>query len=60
MREVVGTGVVACVNGVSGSACASKRFVRDSVAEVNMKVEAVAQSLEATQEQTEVWRGRKT
>jgi outer membrane protein OmpA-like peptidoglycan-associated protein len=52
MREVVGTVVVACVIGVCGSGCASKRFVRDSVAEVNKKVEAVAQSLEATQEQT--------
>ncbi len=52
MREVVGTVVVACVIGVSGSGCASKRFVRDSVAEVNKKVESVAQSLEATQEQT--------
>ena len=52
MREVVGTVIVACVIGVSGSACATKGFVRNSVGEVSKKVESLSQSLEATQEQT--------
>lgn len=35
-----------------GSACATKKFVRDSVTEVNTRVESIGQSLEATQQQT--------
>jgi peptidoglycan-associated lipoprotein len=44
--------VVVCVMGLTGSACASKGFVRDSVGDVNDKVESLSQSLEATQQQT--------
>lgn len=44
--------VVVCVIGLAGSACASKGFVRDSVGDVNDKVESLGQSLEATQQQT--------
>jgi outer membrane protein OmpA-like peptidoglycan-associated protein len=44
--------VVVCLMGLIGSACASKGFVRDSVGDVNEKVESLSQSLEATQQQT--------
>jgi outer membrane protein OmpA-like peptidoglycan-associated protein len=37
---------------MAGSACATKGFVRESVGEVNSKAEAVAQSLETTQQAT--------
>ena len=43
--------VVVCLMGLIGSACASKGFVRDSVGDVNEKVESLSQSLEATQQQ---------
>ena len=44
--------VVMCLIGLTGSACASKGFVRDSVGDVNEKVESISQSLETTQQQT--------
>jgi peptidoglycan-associated lipoprotein len=44
--------VVVCVIGVSASACASKKFVRESVGDVNEKAESLSQSLETTQQQT--------
>ena len=52
MRTGIKSVVVVCVIGFSGSACASKGFVRDSVGDVNDKVESLSQSLEATQRQT--------
>ena len=44
--------IAVCVIGLTGPACASKGFVRDSVSDVNDKVESLSQSLEATQQQT--------
>ncbi len=54
MRRALTSGlvVVVCVIGLAGSACATKRFVRESVGDVNNKVETLSQSLEATQQQT--------
>ena len=52
MRQVVRAVVVVSVMAVAGSACATKGFVRQSVGEVNEKVETLGQSLEATQQQT--------
>jgi peptidoglycan-associated lipoprotein len=43
---------VVCAIALFASACATKGFVRDSVSDVNQKVESLGQSLEATQEQT--------
>ena len=43
---------VACLIAVSATACATKGFVRESVSDVNAKVESLGQSIEATQEQT--------
>jgi len=44
----------------AGSACATKKFVRGQVDEVNGKVETLGQSLEATQQQTKENAGRIT
>jgi peptidoglycan-associated lipoprotein len=52
MRQAVLSLVVVAVVAFAGSACASKGFVRESVGEVNDKVETLGQSLEATQQQT--------
>lgn len=52
MRIAFRSIVMVCAIAVFGSACASKRFVRDSVGEVNQKVESLGQSLEETQQQT--------
>ena len=52
MPTVMKSLVVMCLIGLTGSACASKGFVRDSVGDVNEKVESISQSLEATQQQT--------
>src|SRR5262245_11320283 len=52
MRDAAKCVVVVCVMAVSGSACSTKGFVRDSVGDVNNKVESLGQSLEATQQQT--------
>ena len=52
MRRALKSGLVVCVIGVAGAACATKGFVRQSVGEVNDKVETLGQSIEATQQQT--------
>jgi peptidoglycan-associated lipoprotein len=52
MPTVMKSLVVMCLIGLTGSACASKSFVRDSVGDVNEKVESISQSLETTQQQT--------
>jgi peptidoglycan-associated lipoprotein len=52
MRDTATFVAVVCVMAVSGSACATKGFVRESVGDVNSKVESLGQSLEATQQQT--------
>src|SRR5438067_7454948 len=41
-----------------GSACASKKFVRTSVGEVNEKVDSLGRSVEETQERTRRNEGR--
>ena len=52
MRQVISSvGMVAILAG-AGSACATKGFVRESVGEVNDKVETLGQSIETTQQQT--------
>src|SRR5919204_5730494 len=43
---------------IGGSACASKKFVRTSVAEVNDKVDSLGRSVEETQERTRRNEGR--
>jgi peptidoglycan-associated lipoprotein len=43
---------------IGGSACASKKFVRTSVAEVNEKVDSLGRSVEETQERTRRNEGR--
>ena len=52
MRLAIRLGMMVAVAGIAGSACATKGFVRESVGEVNQKVETLSQSLEQTQEQT--------
>jgi len=52
MRQVVRTVALVTVMAAAGSACATKGFVRQSVGDVNDKVETLSQSLEATQQQT--------
>ena len=46
------------VMAVSGTACASKKFVRTSVGEVNDKVDSVGRAVEETQERTRKNEGR--
>src|SRR5919199_6032846 len=46
------------VLAIGGTACASKKFVRTSVGEVNDKVDSVSRSLEETQERTRRNEGR--
>jgi peptidoglycan-associated lipoprotein len=50
--------VPVAVMAIGGSACATKKFVRTSVGEVNDKVEATNRSLEETQERTRRNEGR--
>ena len=52
MRQALKSGLVLCVIGMTGAACATKGFVRESVGEVNDKVETLGQSIEATQQAT--------
>jgi peptidoglycan-associated lipoprotein len=52
MRQVLNPMVVICAIAVAGSGCATKGFVRESVGDVNDRVESLGQSLEATQQQT--------
>jgi TolA-binding protein len=58
MRHLLITLMVASVTAGAGSACATKKFVRGQVDEVNGKVETLSQSLEATQQQTKENAGR--
>lgn len=50
MRSVIVSGLIVCAIGLTG--CATKGFVRQSVSEVDDKVETLGQSIEATQQQT--------
>jgi peptidoglycan-associated lipoprotein len=52
MRAIARAIAVMSVVEFAGSACASKRFVRESVSEVNDTVETLSQSIEETQQQT--------
>ncbi len=52
MRQLLITVAAVSVIAGAGSACATKKFVRTQVDEVNGKVETLGQSLEATQQQT--------
>ncbi|GAC1462804.1 MAG: hypothetical protein PVSMB1_13360 [Gemmatimonadaceae bacterium] len=52
MRQLLITIAAVSVMAGAGSACATKKFVRTQVDEVNGKVETLGQSLEATQQQT--------
>ena len=52
MKQIGRTLVVVLAMAFAGSACATKGFVRESVGEVNDKVETLGQSLEATQQAT--------
>ena len=52
MRAIAKAIAVMSVVAFAGSACASKRFVRESVSEVNQTVETLSQSIEETQQQT--------
>jgi outer membrane protein OmpA-like peptidoglycan-associated protein len=51
-RRIVGTLAAAGFILVGANACATKGFVRNSVNEVNTKVETLSQSIESTQEAT--------
>jgi peptidoglycan-associated lipoprotein len=52
MRQLLVTIAAVSVMAGAGTACATKKFVRTQVDEVNGKVETLSQSLEATQQQT--------
>src|SRR5262245_57002252 len=52
MRQLVVTLAAISLMAGAGSACATKKFVRTQVGEVNTRVETLGQSLEATQQQT--------
>jgi len=58
MRQLLITLTAVSVMAGAGSACATKKFVRGQVDEVNGKVETLGQSLEATQQQTKENAGR--
>ena len=58
LKFVVAVPVI--IVALGGSACATKKFVRTSVGEVNDKVDAVGRSLEETQERTRQNEGRIT
>jgi peptidoglycan-associated lipoprotein len=60
MRQLLVTIMAVSVGVGAGSACATKKFVRGQVDEVNGKVETLGQSLEATQQQTKDNAGRIT
>jgi len=60
MRRLLITFAAVSVMAGAGSACATKKFVRGQVDEVNGKVETLGQSLEATQQQTKENAGRIT
>jgi peptidoglycan-associated lipoprotein len=52
MRQVITVMLAVSMAAAVGSACATKKFVRESVGEVDQKVDALGQSLEATQQRT--------
>jgi peptidoglycan-associated lipoprotein len=52
MGRALTSGFAACLLALAGTACATKGFVRESVGDVNTKVESLGQSIEATQEAT--------
>ena len=58
MRRFLVAGAIAVVAVGGSTACATKKFVRTSVGEVNDKVEATNRSLEETQERTRRNEGR--
>ena len=58
MRQLLITLTAISVMAGAGTACATKKFVRGQVDEVNGKVETLGQSLEATQQQTKDNAGR--
>src|SRR5215212_3138209 len=58
MRQLVITLAAVTVMAGAGSACATKKFVRGQVDDVNGRVETLGQSLEATQQQTKENAGR--
>jgi len=60
MRQLLITLMAISVTAGAGSACATKKFVRGQVDEVNGKVETLGQSLEATQQATKENAGRIT
>ncbi len=60
MRQLVVTFAAVTMMAAAGSACATKKFVRGQVDDVNGRVETLGQSLEATQQQTKENAGRIT
>ncbi len=52
MIRALPSAVVVLMLTLAGTACASKKFVRTSVAQVNDKADAIGRSLEETQERT--------
>jgi peptidoglycan-associated lipoprotein len=58
MRQLLITIMAVSVTAGAGSACATKKFVRGQVDDVNGKVETLGQSLETTQQQTKENSGR--
>jgi peptidoglycan-associated lipoprotein len=58
MRNVVLAVTVAAVSLGGSTACATKKFVRQNVGEVNTKVDTLSTSLEETQERTRKNEGR--
>jgi peptidoglycan-associated lipoprotein len=60
MRKLLVTIAAVSVMAGAGSACATKKFVRGQVDEVNGRVETLGQSLESTQQQTKENAGRIT
>jgi peptidoglycan-associated lipoprotein len=60
MRQLIITVAAISIMAGAGAACATKKFVRGQVDEVNGKVETLGQSLEQTQQQTRENAGRIT
>ena len=52
MRRTVLYLSVVAMGTVGSSACATKGYVNEGIAEVNQKVESLSEALEETQEQT--------
>ncbi len=58
MRQLIVAVPIALLVAGGSTACASKKFVRTSVGEVNDKVDSMGKSIEATQERTRQNEGR--